>query len=427
MATNEHIIDPLIDLDDNSNNISKRGCITRIGSKTLNANFFNEYRKVVILGAKIGRINDVETYRDTIDDYDAFARARETLVSEEFDGSEPRGIVQPEKNRYIPIGSMSTEFTHNANNEHHRLLISFTFSKDSLLGYEKPVQREPDNLDSPSDIHDFHEIGIYGQVYQKASSWVLGETYHAGDFVEVCKTGRFFRAIYSGDDAGHVASDDNKPIRDDKTVNTSYWMEYEFNSPPKRSTYETKDVTWIPVWDTETDAEVAPFLLYYVGKFEYPICIEYGHHISYMLAIEMQSGDMTESFYIEQEDTIAFPEIQLAYLATLCNSLRSARDVHRENAVLRSTNARGRWRDQTAYEVGDIVVSQEWLPNSGWDGREWIWKCQRKQPITSNQVNTYSKPYSYGGSNTGAWERLDIRGNRDIEELRNLILNREGV
>lgn len=174
--------------------------------------------------------------------------------------------------------------------------------------------------------------------------------------------------------------------------------------PWQEMRYPRDTTVYPPRWVAVPGPEGDPFLLYYVPKYEYPLCLEFGHTIRYAIGIQLHSAQEIESIVIPQEDTVGFPELQLAYLSTMNSALRSTRDVWRENQVLRT--GVGQWVAGTQYSRNNIVMYNDRIYRSMVD-------------------NNRQTSFSLIQSNTRRWievttDIITLRDNWDIGKIYNM-------
>lgn len=343
---------------------SNGGVITRIGARKFNENYLRQDRKIVILGMKLGLIDSAYLPPE---DGGVDSWGRTELISEQY-GT----VMPPEDSEYVSVSSMSTE-PQGISGDRLFLNIGFLFSRDTVQ------PRKPED-GSAVAFDRFNELGVFAQVFQSATDWAKWGTsidYKTGDLVkhEVDGKYKFYRCTEE-----HTSGEESPDACED-----TLWAEYPY---PGARTIKVEDRLWIPVPGED------PFLLYYVVKSEYPLCLEYGHYIRYMLAIELLSATQARVFCANVEDAVSFPEIQLAYLATLSNSLRSARDVHRENAVL--MGSRGRWEItplMKASEDGTLLWAKDDVVV--YDNR--LWKANM-------DITVGTAVFGWGEQMLGNWE-----------------------
>jgi hypothetical protein len=190
---------------------------------------------------------------------------------------------------------------------------------------------EDNNLDKPGETY-FEEINNIA-----SELWIASKEYNFGDLVS--SGGRLWRmninttlypcGIPPLNIAPHTIP---SPMFNTGTGELiPYWIQVTGDHVIKKQSkwdlieFEQQEMfpsaRWVPVPGPEGE----PFLIYYIAKYQYPLCLEYGNALRYTVVIDMQSAERLESIYIPQEDTIAFPELQMAYLMTISDALRASR------------------------------------------------------------------------------------------------------
>jgi hypothetical protein len=256
--------------------------------------------------------------------------------------------------RFLPLVNITSE----KHGEADRTYITMSV----LLSKDRAMMDQDDK---------FNEIGIYAQVmWNPAPSW-SPDVWQAGSF-------RLNDIVeHNGEHWVSLAQNNTEEPRRRREDDPSDWLPSWSPREYITNTIITAGTVWVP-----PPGDVGnPFLVYYVAKYKYPICLEFGSTIRYTLAIELQGVDSlgSESVLIPQEDTIAFPEIQLAYLENISQALRAARNEQRIGEV--AINSLGPWREGVAYRTNDVVT---------FNGKLYSW--QFSVPSIGPQTGAVRKP-----------------------------------